>query len=86
MENILVALDGSPRAPVVLAAGVDLARRFGAKLFLYRAVGIPAELPTLALSVAPAEVAGLLENIASAELAELAKSVPPEILGRRRRS
>lgn len=81
MENILVALDGSPRAPVVLAAGVDLARRFGAKLFLYRAVGIPAELPTLALSVAPAEVAGLLENIATAELAELARSVPPEILG-----
>lgn len=81
MERILVGLDGSARAPAVLAAAVDLARRIGAKVFLYRAVGIPAELPAPALSVSPGEVAALLERLATDQLADLAKAVPPEILG-----
>lgn len=37
MERILVGLDGSARSPHVLRAAVELARRTGSKLFLYRA-------------------------------------------------
>jgi universal stress protein F len=80
MERILVGLDGSPRAPHVLAAAVDLAGRTGARLFLYRAVGIPAELPTLALSISPSEVAGMLERLAQEQLEELARAVPPHVV------
>jgi nucleotide-binding universal stress UspA family protein len=81
MERILVALDGSPRARRVLAVAVDMAQRTGAKLFLYRAVGIPAELPTLAFSRSPTELAGLLEQLAKEELDALAKDVPAALLG-----
>jgi nucleotide-binding universal stress UspA family protein len=81
MDRILVGLDGSPRAPQVLAQAVDLALRTGAHLFLYRAVGIPAELPALAFSVSPSELAGVLERMAKEELETLARSVPPQVLG-----
>jgi universal stress protein F len=80
MERILVGLDGSPRAKVVLKTAVDLARRTGARLSLYRAVALPAELPTIALSMKPGEVAELLERLAREELIALASEVPPAIL------
>jgi nucleotide-binding universal stress UspA family protein len=80
MERILVALDGSPRAPVVLAAAVDLARRTGARLCLYRAVALPNELPAMALSMAPGDVAALLEQLAREELGALAADVPLQML------
>jgi universal stress protein F len=80
MERLLVALDGSDRAPRVLAAAVDLARRTGARLHLYRAVSLPAELPTLALSMSPSEVAELLQRLAAEELRALARAVPPDLL------
>ncbi len=73
MKTILVGLDGSPRAPRVLAAAADLAQRVGGKLVLYRAVAIPAELPTLALSKSPTEVAALLQRLAKEALEELAR-------------
>lgn len=44
MKKILVCLDTSPRAPHVLAAAIDLARRTKAKLVLFRSVGLPPEL------------------------------------------
>jgi len=81
MERILVGLDGSTRAPAVLATAVDLARRLGAKLHLYRAVSVPGELPTIALSMSPGEVASLLERLAMEELVALSKQVPTEVLG-----
>jgi nucleotide-binding universal stress UspA family protein len=81
MEHILVALDGSPRAPHVLAVALDLARRTGARLVLYRAVAIPTELPALAFSHSPAELAPMLIGAARVELEELARTVPPSLGG-----
>lgn len=45
MKRILVALDGSPRAPMVLEAAVRLAELAGAKLVLYRAISVSPDLP-----------------------------------------
>lgn len=45
VRRILVGLDGSPRESVVLAAAEDLALRFNAQLLLFRAVGLPPEIP-----------------------------------------
>jgi universal stress protein F len=41
MKRILVALDGSDRAQVVLGTATELAKRLGAKLVLLRVVGLP---------------------------------------------
>lgn len=48
----------------VLAAAAELAQRLGGTLVLYRAVAIPAELPTLALSKSPGEVAIVVRSAA----------------------
>src|SRR6266545_4191510 len=80
MQRILVALDGSPRAPQVLAAAVDLAQRTGAKLTLYRAVAVPNELPAVALSMSPGDVAVLLEKMARESLQEMARATPVGIV------
>jgi len=45
MERILVALDGSSRSPAVLTAAVALTKRVGGKLILFRAIGLPADMP-----------------------------------------
>ncbi len=44
-SRIFVALDASDGAPVVLAAAMKLADLSGGKLVLFRAVGIPPDLP-----------------------------------------
>jgi universal stress protein F len=44
-KRILVGLDGSPREAYVLAAAEDLTVRFEAQLLLFRAVGLPPEIP-----------------------------------------
>jgi len=80
MQTILVGLDGSPRAAHVFRAAADLARQAGAKLVLYRAVGIPSELPALALSKSPAEIAALLQRLAKQELEDLAARVDPGLV------
>lgn len=45
IERILVALDTSDRAPGVLDAAVDLARKFAASLRLLRVVELPPDIP-----------------------------------------
>ena len=46
--RVLIALDDSPRAPTVLAKGVDIARAAGASVLIYHAVAIPPEFPPAA--------------------------------------
>lgn len=83
MKTLLVALDGSKRAPSVLEAAVAQARSTGAKLVLFRAVGIPVDLPFTAMGMAPTDVLTALEERAASELNDLARqfaaAVPHEI-------
>ena len=80
MERILVGLDASPRATDVLATSADLARRAGGKLILFRAVGVPHEIPAEAYSMTPASLAELLEREAKSYLVKLAQELPPDMI------
>ena len=79
MKTYLVALDSSPRAPHVLAAAVALARATAAKLVLFRAVGLPGELPIESYAMPPDDVVGLLEDRAKRELAQVSHGIPEGI-------
>jgi nucleotide-binding universal stress UspA family protein len=79
MKKVLVCLDGSKRESGVLSAAIALARKSGAELLLFRSVGIPAELPEDAYSMAVNDVPRLLESRATAALQALTKLVPPEV-------
>ncbi len=72
MKRILVALDGSSRAPQVLEAAVRLAEITGSKLVLYRAMGISPDFPREARVLDDAELEDLLRMRARAELELLA--------------
>jgi nucleotide-binding universal stress UspA family protein len=76
MKTYLVALDSSPRARHVLAAAAALARTTEAKLVLFRAVGLPGELPIESYAMPPDDVIGLLVDRAKRELAEASRAVP----------
>lgn len=80
MDRILVGLDASPRAEGVLKTATEIARRAGGKLILFRAFGIPVEVPHEAYSMSPGAVAELLEREAKKYLDKLATTVPPELL------
>jgi nucleotide-binding universal stress UspA family protein len=74
MKIILAAVDSSGRAPMVLAAACALARRSQGKVVLFRAVGLPHDLPVEAYAVSPDDVVNVLEERARRELAELARA------------
>jgi nucleotide-binding universal stress UspA family protein len=76
MDRILVGLDASSRAAGVLATATDLARRTGGKLILFRAVGVPHEIPAEAYSMTPAALAELLEREAKRYLDKVAAELP----------
>ena len=80
MKKILVGLDGSPRAPGLLAAAVRLARSTGAQVHLFRGVGVPFDVPAVAMSVAPAELPALLEREARQALEGFARHLPAELV------
>ena len=80
MKKILVGIDCSAHSDVVLAAAVRLAAPLGAKLHLFRGVGVPREVPAVAWSVAPAELEFVLEREALAELDASAQKVPADML------
>ncbi len=76
MQRILVCLDSSPRAALVLAAAADLAQRTGARMALLRAVGLPPELERLVSVQRGADIIEELTTTAKLDLAALAKDVP----------
>lgn len=79
MKQILVALDGSPRAPAVLAAAVSLARAQGGKLVLLRAVGLPPDVPQDFWKTTEEPLLEVLRRRAKTYLEDLVTSVPPEL-------
>lgn len=76
MDRILVGLDASPRAEDVLETAVELARRTGGRLILFRAVGVPHEIPVEAYTMTPASLAELLEREAKNYLARISTALP----------
>jgi nucleotide-binding universal stress UspA family protein len=75
MKTLLIALDGSPRARQVLEAGAAQARLIQARLVLFRAVGVPVDLPPTVMAISPAEVEKVFEERARADLTELGRTV-----------
>ena len=80
MNRILVGLDASPRAASVVEAAAELARRTGGKLILFRAVGVPYEIPVEAYTMTPANLAQLLEREAKVYLDKVAERLPPGLV------
>ena len=79
MKTYLVALDNSVRAPHVLAAASELAQSTGAKLVLFRAIGLPHDLPADSYAMSPDDVIDALRTRAASELQELARAVPMSV-------
>jgi nucleotide-binding universal stress UspA family protein len=80
MKRILVALDGSERAPMVLAEAKRLATEMGATLILFRAIGLPVEVPMAIWQATDLDLSTVLMKTAQGELATLAESVPKALI------
>jgi nucleotide-binding universal stress UspA family protein len=65
----------------VLAAAIALSERVGATLVLFRAVGLPHDLPAQALSASPDEVGRILVEEARRALEVLEAEVPAPLRG-----
>lgn len=79
-KRILVALDGSPRAPTVLEAAAQLAELTGARLVLYRAITVPPDFPREVLIETETRLEDALTGNARSELAQLAQRLRPELV------
>ena len=77
MKRILVALDSSPRAPLVLAAADRLAQLTGARMVVFRAVTVPPDMPRDLLTVTDLGLEELLMRNARGDLERLTKELPP---------
>jgi len=82
MKLILVGLDGSKRALVVLTTAMRIARAQGAKLILLRGVGLPPDVPQDFWKATDEPLLDALRRHALEYLAEQAKAVPTELLDR----
>lgn len=80
MKRILVALDGSPRAPKVLEAAARIAELAGAKLVLYRAISVSPDLPREVLVETDTRLEDLLIANARSDLARIAEGLRPELV------
>ncbi len=77
MKRILVALDSSPRAATVLTAAVQLAEITNAQLVVYRAIGVPPDMPREVLNMTDVRLEDVLMRNAHTDLARLTADVPP---------
>jgi nucleotide-binding universal stress UspA family protein len=73
--KILVGLDHSPRSASVLRTAIAVARKLGAPLVLFRAVGLPTEVPEEAYHLTPDELSQWVQKQAEKELMEMAEGI-----------
>jgi nucleotide-binding universal stress UspA family protein len=76
MKRILVAIDGSARAPTVVAAATRMAELADSRLVLFRAIGIPLDMPREILSLMDRSLEDVLIGNAHAELERFAAELP----------
>jgi nucleotide-binding universal stress UspA family protein len=79
MKRVLVALDGSSRSPDVLAAAVALARAHGGRLTLFRAVGLPPDVPQDFWKTSDEPLIEVLRGRARHYLEDTLKAVPADL-------
>jgi universal stress protein F len=79
MKKILVAIDASKRAPLVVAAAVKLAEAIGAKLVMYRAVTVPPDVPR-ELLVSSDRLEDVLLANARTDLQRIAATLKPQLV------
>ncbi len=82
MKRILVALDSSERAPMVLAAARRLAELSDASLVIYRAITVPPDMPSEVFELTDIRLEDYLQKNARESLARLTRDVPPERIER----
>jgi universal stress protein F len=82
MKRILVALDGSPRAPRVLEVAARLAELAGGRLVLYRAITVSPELPGEVFIETERRLEDILLANARDDLARTAAQLRPELVER----
>lgn len=80
MGPILVGLDGSDRAPGVLNAAIEFARRSERKLVLFRSFGLPPEMPADVWKLEQDSLIETLRGLAQTYLEMCASSVPAGLL------
>jgi len=80
MKRILVALDASKRARLVLAAATRLAEVTKAKLVLFRALNVPSDLPREVLALADTPLEDVLQRNAHEDIARITGSVAPGLI------
>jgi universal stress protein F len=80
MKKILVALDASMRAPEVLERAAAIAKGTGAELFLFRAVGLPPELPPDAFRSSPTEIVEMLRASAVRQIEATTPGLDPTLV------
>jgi len=78
MKRILVALDASPRAVTVLAAANRLAEMAGAKLVVFRSLGIPPDMPSEVLEMTDQRLEDVLIRNARDDLQRRVHELPPD--------
>ena len=80
MKRILVAVDTTSSAPIVVRHAVELARSIGGKVRLFHSVQMPKQVPPPGVFVAP-HALHVQDQIAGAEaaLGSLSSSIPEEL-------
>ena len=79
-KPILVALDESPRATIVLASAISLAHTWKAPLVLLRVIALPSMQLTPEGLPFTVDLQTTLESRAKGELAVQAGAVPPDVV------
>jgi len=81
MKRILVCLDGSPRASTVLSVATPIAQSHGAKMLLFRSVGLPPDVPQDFWKMTDEPLLEILQRRAKDYLEGQAQLLPPEVRG-----
>jgi nucleotide-binding universal stress UspA family protein len=84
MKKFLVGLDGSEQQSRILEDAVELAKRLGAELVLFRSVTLPLDIPAATLSVSPTSVTDILLENAKKDLEAQRAKVDPSVPARTR--
>jgi nucleotide-binding universal stress UspA family protein len=71
IQHILVAIDGSVRAPAVFDAAVEVAQKFAASISVVRAITVPPEWPPAAAGTPTDPLPEHLRGVALEELTSL---------------